>query len=602
MRNPKIIDLERAKKMTFRSKEMSDFWKIFDGCPSDVYQIKYLPIKAYNLFKGVDHDFKFFISIHEHDHSYWQLWITKKTKDDKPTFKLDNFYEGRLSGSSYDDIAIKKLKELIDTRGERLARDFGIAEAEDIRFTDQSKNKVLTDADLNPNDINIIRHIITKGSNPEKLSLEDAKSIIVRHAGPTNQAVRDWYKQIFDILEHTPFQNDFAVLDFSNTDKGRRNHNDPFKILINLKNPKENDGTCGWHVWCYKNKISALADDRSKMPNSWVTDEKAVLMIEAHFEMKQKFKDSRGSRLGKDFDITEKTHFMKYEQFLESKNVKLDPEVREYKLKNIKGAQYELESPEFSKEFSVEPYKKETVSKIRTVYLELLEALDDMHVLKLYTTVNKAENIDYSYGNVFSSKFTLSSIPGLAMGLPDELSKALRTSQRDFLINEFSTLTRSQKDQIKSALRDRAEILCCVIEALFHYLRSVDKDNFYAGMSQDEIVDLYEAEIEKASEKMGFKVFGPFQNTTSETEIEDNSTTAFWRIEFEGGIKFFVRATISPKDLYSEENVSKTQGLKFSLITEKDLNPEKPFDFFNIGELRTMIKDFLKKLKNDTKR
>jgi hypothetical protein len=68
---------------------------------------------------------------------------------------------------------------------------------------------------------------------------------------------------------------------------------------------------------------------------------------------------------------------------------------------------------------------------------------------------------------------------------------------------------------------------------------------------------------------------------------------AFWRCE-KNLKKFFIRATISPKELSSEENVGGTKGLKFSLLSPDDETPQKNYSFFEIGELSSRVSSFYK--------
>ena len=162
------------------------------------------------------------------------------------------------------------------------------------------------------------------------------------------------------------------------------------------------------------------------------------------------------------------------------------------------------------------------------------------------------------------------------------------------MINNFSSLNKSVKDSIIRELRDRAEILCAIIEALFYYVRIVDTENYYKGMNSDEIIEEYETIIKKVAKEVSFSVEGPFADSIAKSSLAEDSRTAFWNCEKDVK-KFTIQATISPKELQSEENVGGTTGLKFSLILSGEKLPEKDYNFFNTNELGSRVKLYLRK-------
>ena len=284
--------------------------------------------------------------------------------------------------------------------------------------------------------------------------------------------------------------------------------------------------------------------------------------------------------------------FLSYKEFLnETETVKLDKELREYVLTHVKDDRFQLKSKDYYKEFSVLPYKSEILNKLHVIQDELAKAVESHNIQQLYRSVTDAERISYPYGNTFTSHFSLSSIPELTTTLEPDQQRDLATSEREFLLNQFASLGQSTKDEILEALRERAEILCAVIEALFYYVRTIDKDKFYDGLSREEIIDEYKTAISDASKKESFSFDGPFGDNESKIALDSESRTAFWYCE-KNMKKFFIQGTISPKELYAEENVGGTKGIKLSLSTTEDKNPPKDYSFFEKLDLANRIKSF----------
>jgi hypothetical protein len=283
---------------------------------------------------------------------------------------------------------------------------------------------------------------------------------------------------------------------------------------------------------------------------------------------------------------------LSFQDFLgEEEKVKLDKDLREYTLTHMKNDRFQLKSDNFFKEFSVLPYKSEIQESLRKAHSKLEKAIDSMNAEELYSAVLTAESAPYDYGGIYTSHFSFSQIPSLMTSLDADQQQALASSEREFLLNNFSQLGKSIKDEILESLRERAEILCCVIEALFYYIRTIDKDNYYQGMNSEEIVEEFETQIEKSSKEASFSFRGPFADNSGESDLSDTSTTAFWKCEKDMKV-FYVQSTIQPKQLYNEENIGGTKGLKFSLTLPDDKTPEKNFSFFPIEDLTTRVKTF----------
>lgn len=279
----------------------------------------------------------------------------------------------------------------------------------------------------------------------------------------------------------------------------------------------------------------------------------------------------------------------------ESDQVKLDKELREYTLEQKSDALFYVKSDTFQKQFSVTPYNSESLKILPDVQDSLEKAIETLDVNDLYNSITKAERVPYAYGNIFSTPLNLKNVPGLSIHLQPEQQKDLESSEREFLMNSFSGLNKETKDLIIDAFRDRAEILCVVIQALFYYIRSTDSNKFYQKMSADEILETYQEEIDQAVQKDSFSCKGPYSDIENEDSIQDDSPVAYWKCEKDQK-EFVIKATISPSQLKSEDKVSGETGLKFSLSRGEETIDEKDFNFFNYRELSSRIKLFNTKI------
>lgn len=321
--------------------------------------------------------------------------------------------------------------------------------------------------------------------------------------------------------------------------------------------------------------------------------ERCVVITGANPGMIIDLDDSDAKKLLKSLSDTEKSSW-KF-GLSESENVKLEKPLREYILTHMNDARFQLKSDDFFREFSVTPYKQETLDKLRKLHDDLQNAVKDSNVEQMFTAVSSAELIPYTFGNIFPVKFSLKIIPDLIVGLEPDQKRSLDASEREFLANSFSSLNKEIKDSIIYILRERGEVLLAVIEALFYYIRIIDKDNYYRGMNSEEIIEEYEAVLEKAAENGSFSYEGPFSSIVTKSSVSADTEIAMWLCTKDMK-EFVIKATISPKILRSEENVGGTTGLKFSIMLPDTRVPEKDFNFFNINELSARIKLFNDKI------
>jgi len=287
--------------------------------------------------------------------------------------------------------------------------------------------------------------------------------------------------------------------------------------------------------------------------------------------------------------------FLAFDKFFESEKVTLERNLREYVLTHMGEDKFQLKSDDLLKEFSVLPYKSETVEKLKSFHNKLVNSIQTLEIKDVYSSIIEAESIPYDYGNIYPTKFSLKEVPELMTSLDDDQLNDLKKSSREFLLNNFSQLGKDIRDSIIDELRERAEVLCVVLEALFYYIRTKDKDNFYEGENFDEIVEKYQEAINDASKSSGFSFDTPVSDPTKLTPINNESSKAYWKCEKNMKV-FYIVGTLNIKSLYKEDSAGGIKGLKLSFTTENTTETHPDYSFFDISELAKKIETFYNKI------
>lgn len=287
--------------------------------------------------------------------------------------------------------------------------------------------------------------------------------------------------------------------------------------------------------------------------------------------------------------------FLAFDKFFETEKVTIERNLREYVLTHMGADRFQLKSDDLLKDFSVIPYKSETIEKLKTIHNKLVNSIQTLDIKDLYSSVMEAETIPYEYGNIYQTKFKLSEVPELMTSLEDEQIESLKKSSREFLLNNFSQLGKDIRDSLVDELKERAEVLCVVLEALFYYIRTKDKDAFYEGQNADEILEEYQKVIDNAQKTAQFSADSPVSDPTKLTPINNESDKAYWKCE-KNMKKFYIVGTLAVKSLYKEDSAGGIKGLKLSFTTENTVETHPDFSFFNIDELPEKIENFYNKI------
>jgi hypothetical protein len=282
-----------------------------------------------------------------------------------------------------------------------------------------------------------------------------------------------------------------------------------------------------------------------------------------------------------------------YDQFInEGENINKKNVLREYVISHIQEGVFQIKSDDFYKEIDVLPYKRELLDKLKILYRDLLSSLRENNTFDIYKAVTKAEALHYNYGEVIP-KFTLENIPELETSLTDEQRQTLKNSERNFFLNSFSQLNKTIKTDIIQELTKHAELLACVIEALFYYLRTINKDDYYKGHDAREILDEYSDAIDAAIKEIRFSKEGPYDDYQSRSEINEDSDQAYWICEKDLH-RFLIKGVLNIKELYANDNVG-TPGLHLSILMINGSSMGDSFTYVPIGELGKRIEAFIKK-------
>lgn len=287
--------------------------------------------------------------------------------------------------------------------------------------------------------------------------------------------------------------------------------------------------------------------------------------------------------------------FLAFDKFFESEKVTLERNLREYVLTHRGEDKFQLKSNDLLKEFSVSPYKSETIEKLKSVHNKIVNSIQTLDIKDLYSSIIEAESIPFDYGNIYPMKFSLKEIPELMTSLDDDQLDYLKKSPREFLLNSFSQLGKDMRDSIVEELKERSEVLCVVLEALFYYIRTKDKDNFYEGENLDEILEKYQEVIDNASKLATFSVDEPVSDPTKNAPINNESEKAYWKCEKNMKV-FYIVGTLNIKSLYKEDSAGGIKGLKLSLTVDDTIETHPDFSFFNIDELLKKIETFYNKI------
>lgn len=281
--------------------------------------------------------------------------------------------------------------------------------------------------------------------------------------------------------------------------------------------------------------------------------------------------------------------FHSFSQFLLEKELAVSPALKEYEVKDLGEGKFEMEKDNSPVQFSVNPIPKDLDTYHDTLH-EIVEAIMSETPYKMYEVIQKIEKLPYQFGNIFSTSLSLSNVKGLDVSLTDAQRNALEASEVDFLKSEFASLPQQIKDAVLTYLRDIAEMAGVVLECLFYYTRTGDKEEFFQGKNFDELLNSYRDIIDACQEKDEIVFDGPYDSEKLSNEIDSPKDFTYWKIDLKrASRKYILRAPTSPKVLNSDDSVGKKSGLNFTILTVKLEELSKDYTRFPADELKEKL-------------
>lgn len=291
--------------------------------------------------------------------------------------------------------------------------------------------------------------------------------------------------------------------------------------------------------------------------------------------------------------------FFSFTQFLLEKEVPLSSPIEDYTVKDMSNGKFEMNWGGAPYIFSVNPVPKD-LDTYRKVFYTLINSIQSSIPSKMYEAVEEAQALPFKFGNIFSSSLSLSNVKDLEINLTDSQKNTLKTSETEFLENDFASLPKETKNDIIEYLKDLAERAAVVLECLFYYTRTGDEKNFYQSQNFDSLVDSYTDIVDNAQEKKKFILDGPFDSYNSNEPVQFQVDYIYWKMENKKTSKRYVlRATTSPELLNTEDKIGKKLGLTLGILDEKGNEISDDLTRFPAEELEDRI-DSLETIKENT--
>lgn len=271
---------------------------------------------------------------------------------------------------------------------------------------------------------------------------------------------------------------------------------------------------------------------------------------------------------------------LNFKTFLLEK-IELSKNLEEFDVEDKGNGKFTVNIDNVERQFSVLPLPDDT-NKYNELFFKLNDSITKKNPSSIYKTLVYAESLPYDFGHLISASVSLSNVSGLDLALTDSQKTELQTSPEIFLDKQFTSLSKTLRNNIMKYLYDTAKIYAIVLESMFYYMRTGDKKEFYDSMNFFSILKEYQdviMSIDKEAE-------GPVDNEGA--SINSEIEYAYWKIVSKNTDKtYFLRATTSPELLNSEENMTGTKGLNVSVLNSdkgeirKDLNNVPLFELSN---------------------
>lgn len=258
---------------------------------------------------------------------------------------------------------------------------------------------------------------------------------------------------------------------------------------------------------------------------------------------------------------------LKFNEFLNEDKMPLSDQFEEYTVNDMGEGKFIVNIDNVDRQFSVVPIPDDMDTYVN-LYHDLNNAINSKSPLAIYNLIKRAEKLPYKFGNLFPLELSLNNISELSTTLTEDQQNQLKLSEHDFLKNNFATLDKSLRATIMKYLYDISKMYAIVLESLFYYTRTGKSDTFYDSMDYSQIIKTYDDLIKKYLSDAK----GPF-DIKGQT-IDSPSEFAYWSFNKD---TYYIRATTSPSDLNSEENIRGVKGLSLTILDSDKQEISKEF-------------------------
>jgi hypothetical protein len=285
--------------------------------------------------------------------------------------------------------------------------------------------------------------------------------------------------------------------------------------------------------------------------------------------------------------------FKTFESFssLFEKQIPLSNDLEEYTVEDKGKGKFTVEIEGIEKEFSVMPVPSD-IDEYEKLFFSLVQSLDADDPSLMYTAIKKIENMPYHFGNLSSTSLSLNNVKELSINLTPEQREALSISETEFLKDNFKQLDKSIKNSITKYLKKTAQIYAVVLESLFYYMRNGDSKKFYDGMDFNSILKTYQEALDLSAKKYDIELQGPYSDIKNKNTIDNPVEYAYWSASKDDR-NWIIRATTSPGDLNSEENVIGKKGLNLTFLDDKNKEISDLYTSFPYYELEKKLSSFI---------
>ncbi len=282
-----------------------------------------------------------------------------------------------------------------------------------------------------------------------------------------------------------------------------------------------------------------------------------------------------------------------YIRFLDN-NANIFSKKNKYNIKYINSNIFLITGGKIYKEFRVPFLDEYALDKLNFYYNQLIDYTNSKDPYILYNVIKNIEMLHNFFIDVQPDKFSIKNNQDIIDSLSENEKKSLLSSEDQFLLTDYNDLDEDVQDKIFEYIKNRAEYMCCVIEAIFYYQRKINKKKYYNMNDIYEIFNKYQDKISELSKYYKFIYNGPYKdinNSNLITAIDKTIEYIYYDCIYENK-NFIIRCVTSIDELYRLENITGLKGLKYTILNEYG-NEEDDYENINEDNIIQMLDKYL---------